>query len=240
MATQMVFKRYELKYVLRQEQYEALCRLMQAHMTLDDYGKHEIHNIYFDTEDFLLVRRSIEKPCYKEKLRVRSYGAAAQNPNVFIELKKKYNGVVYKRRLCLEKGEAFDFLCKGTAPHEETQITKELAYFMQFYKGLSPRVQLDYEREAFYGNADAEFRMTFDQNIRASSFTSGQYNANNGVRLLPKGQVLLEVKTAQGLPQWLLAFFSAEGIYKTSYSKVGTAYQKFLFRQVTEERAYVG
>ncbi len=228
MSNQMVFKRYELKYKLTMAQYKALQETMQAHMQMDDYGKHTIHNVYFDTPDYLLIRRSIEKPCYKEKLRVRSYGTQGEAANAFIELKKKYRGVVYKRRLSAPIKEGMAFLTQGEPLQEDSQIAHEIAYFVQMYPGLAPAVNLSYEREAYFGKEAPDFRMTFDQNVRVTSYFCPEMSEQS---VLSDGVVLLEVKTAQGLPAWLLAFFSEQQIYKTSFSKYGTAYTDFLLPQ---------
>ena len=148
MAYQAVFKRYELKYMLTASQKEALLQVMAPYMALDQYGRTTIRNIYFDTENYRLIRRSIEKPVYKEKLRIRSYRKTEKKDKVFVELKKKYNGVVYKRRISMPQQQAMDWICDGTdAP--DTQIGREIEYFRNYYTGLHPAVYLSYEREAY-------------------------------------------------------------------------------------------
>ena len=239
MSANNVFKRYELKYMLTQQDYKALRKAMAQHMEMDGYGKHAIHNIYFDTPDFLLIRRSLEKPCYKEKLRVRSYGAYTKDAPVFVEMKKKYQGVVYKRRLNLSQEEAFDFLLEGAPLEETTQIGKELAYFIKHYQNLQPAMALHYEREAFFGRTDADFRMTFDHSIRMSTQQVTLDPSAPCTPLLNDDSVLLEVKMAQGMPLWLTEFFSANHIYKTSFSKYGTAYQKHRLPQRKGEKSHV-
>lgn len=240
MSTQNVFKRYELKYMLTSQQYKALRLAMAQHMELDAYGKHTIQNVYFDTPDYLLIRRSLEKPAYKEKLRIRSYGEATGKSAVFVELKKKFDGVVYKRRMALPLKQAYDFLMRGVPVQQDKQIANEISYFMKHYQTLAPMVGIDYEREAFFGREDGDFRMTFDHNIRMSDYNAP---ATEGSHLVLEGDtVLLEVKTAMGLPQWLVEFFSANQIYKGSFSKYGTAYQKFLLgdqQKKKEEAAHV-
>ena len=146
MAFQTVFKRYELKYLITKEQKEAILSDVEPYMALDKYGRTTIRNLYFDTDDYRLIRRSIEKPSYKEKLRVRCYSQAQEDNTVFVELKKKYNRVVYKRRIALPEKEAMDWLCSnGNNP--ETQISQEIDYFLEYYKNLHPTVFLSYQRE---------------------------------------------------------------------------------------------
>lgn len=233
------FKRYELKYLLTEDQYRGLQQVMDAHMQMDQYGKNTIRNIYFDTPDFLLIRRSLEKPMYKEKLRVRSYGNFTDKSAVFVEMKKKYDGVVYKRRLTLSQKEAFGFLVDHTPLEEETQIAKELAYFMEHYASLEPAIALHYEREAYFGLEDKDFRMTFDHDIRINLDNVSLGNEGVFTPILNPNMVLLEVKTGMGIPAWLLHFFSENKIYKTSFSKYGTAYQKFVLPKMKGANTYV-
>lgn len=228
MANQTVFRRYELKYILTPAQKERLLGILSDHMALDRYGRTTIRNLYYDTDTYLLIRRSIEKPTYKEKLRVRSYDKAGPDSTVFVELKKKYKHVVYKRRLLLPEATATAWLNGQLPCPNDRQITQEVAYFLAHYENLRPVVFLSYEREAYYARDGSDFRITFDENIlcrqEALSLGADVY----GTPLLPDNQVLLELKCSGGLPLWLTHFLSAEGIYKTSFSKYGTAYRKML------------
>jgi len=228
MAFQSVFKRYEIKYMLTLEQKEKIVAAMQEYMSLDKYGRSSIRNIYFDTDSYRLIRRSIDKPTYKEKLRIRSYGQATQDSKVFVELKKKYDGIVYKRRLDLPCNTAFDWVNgKITAP-SDTQISREIQYFLKYYDTLKPKAFLSYEREAYYEKSGGNFRVTFDDNIifrtEDLSLTSDLY----GEPLLEDGKVLMELKCSGGIPLWLVRILSKEKIYKTSFSKYGTGYTRFI------------
>ena len=160
-----VFRRYELKYLLTSEQKEKVLRAMKPYMSLDNYGRTTIRNIYFDTDNYRLIRRSIEKPFYKEKIRVRSYMRATDESDVFVELKKKFDSVVYKRRIPLKEADAMMWLRTGEYPGESTQISDEIDYFISYYGKLRPTVFLSYEREAYYTNEKSDFRITFDENI---------------------------------------------------------------------------
>lgn len=225
MSVQNVFKRYEIKYVIKDWQRQLIESAMSEYMEPDRYGKSSICSIYFDTPDKLLIRRSMEKPVYKEKLRVRSYGVATEEQEVFVELKKKYKQVVYKRRIAMTAKEAEQYFEAGIAPCSETQIMREIEYFKSFYPDIEPSVFLSYDRSAYYAKDDPDFRMTFDENIlwrdTDLSLTAGIY----GTPLLDKGSVLLEVKTASALPLWLTHLLSENRIYKKSFSKYGKAYQ---------------
>lgn len=230
-----VFKRYELKFLISQSQKESLLSLMQNYMKPDPFGPSTISNLYFDTPDQLLIRRSNEKPAYKEKLRLRSYGVATPHSIVFPELKKKFDGVVYKRRVEMTEQEAMEYLCYGGRPKTETQITREIDYFCNFYAPLTPAVFLSYDREAFL--IDEDFRMTFDENILFRPYDLQLTQGIYGTPLLSEGLVLLEVKTALGFPLWLTAFLSQHHIYKTSFSKYGKAHQ--LLSTISGDLTYV-
>jgi hypothetical protein len=224
MTNQMVFKRYELKYMLTKEQRDQILERMNEHMVPDRFGRNTILSLYMDTPDYLLIRRSLEKPAYKEKLRLRSYGVADKDTEVFIELKKKYNSVVYKRREGMTEAELEAYL---TSVHsaKDTQIMREINYTMSHYPNLAPAMMLSYEREAYYGKNDHEFRMTFDDTILWRAEDLSLCSPVYGTPLLRPDQVLLEVKTAGAIPLWLVHTFSELDIHQTSFSKYGTAYQ---------------
>ena len=231
MATQTVFKRYELKYLLTLQQKEEMLRAMAPYMKLDDYGRTTIRNIYFDTDTYLLIRRSIEKQTYKEKLRVRSYDRATSDSKVFVELKKKCKSIVYKRRISLPEAEAVSWMMGEDHCHKHTQIASEIDYFMEHYETLHPAVFLSYEREAFYSVDGSDFRVTFDDNILARQEDMSLEADVYGTSILPEGMVLMEVKCSGGLPLWMTEVLSKEHIYKTSFSKYGTAYKKMIYPQ---------
>lgn len=229
MSNQMIFKRYELKYLLTLEQKERLLLTMEPYMALDQYGHSIIRNIYFDTENFRLARRSIEQPAYKEKLRVRSYCRPRPEDSVFVELKKKYQSVVYKRRLVLPEGQAMNWLCGKEASIPASQIAAETEYFRQYYQTLQPAVFLSYEREAFYSKAGDEFRVTFDENILAREEELSLNSETWGTLLMDEGLVLMEIKTPGGIPLWMSHFLTWNRLYKTSFSKYGTAYKTMIY-----------
>ena len=236
MADQMTFKRYEIKYMLTRRQEEQIKQVMAPYMKEDEHGRSTICSLYLDTPDYLLIRRSMDHPVYKEKLRLRSYGVAKENTTVFLELKKKYDSVVYKRRISMPLAQAEQFLAEETTrktdQSENTgiagnnpQIRKEIRYCMQTYQDLHPAVLLTYERDAFYGKNDHEFRVTFDHNIlwRDTDLTlsAGIY----GTPVLKEDQILMEVKTSGAMPLWMAHYLTENHLYRTSFSKYATAYR---------------
>ncbi len=232
MAYQATFKRYELKYLLSRQEKERLQEVMASCMRLDKYGRTTIRNIYFDTDTFRLIRRSLEKPAYKEKLRIRSYQRAGSQDPVFVELKKKYKNVVYKRRLVLPEHQAAASFREGRALPVRSQIGDEIQYFREYYQPLRPAVFLSYEREAYYALDGSDFRVTFDENIlyRDEDFSLG--SDVYGAPLLGEGKTLMEIKTSGGIPLWMSHWLTKEQIFKTSFSKYGSAYQHMLARQM--------
>lgn len=232
MAFQTVFKRYELKYMLTHEQKGKILEDISPYMALDTYGRTTIRNIYLDTENYRLVRRSIERPAYKEKLRIRSYAQANGDSTVFVELKKKYEKVVYKRRLPLSEREAMAWICREKACPMNTQISREIEYFMNFYGKLRPSVFLSYEREAYYEKAGGDFRITFDDSILCRQTDISLCSPVYGTPILPEGKILMELKCSGGIPLWMTRVLSRERIYKTSFSKYGTAYSTLIFPEV--------
>ena len=229
MAYQAVFKRYETKYMITLEQKQKILEAMSPHMALDKYGRTTIRNIYFDTDNYRLIRRSIEKPMYKEKLRIRSYAQATPDSPVFVELKKKYNGVVYKRRLSMKESQALSWICLGGSPPKNNQIAREIDYFLHFYPGLKPAVFLSYEREAYYCRNGTDFRVTFDDNILCRQQDLSLELPPSGNAILPEGMAIMEIKCSGGIPLWMTQTLTRERIFRTPFSKYGVAYQTLIF-----------
>ena len=219
-----VFERYELKYLMTRSQRDAILRAMEAHMAPDSYAHSDIRNLYYDTPDFLLIRRSLDKPLYKEKLRMRSYGCAQAQTPVFVELKKKYRGVVYKRRIILPQAQALSCLA-GDEPLPDSQIGREIAYALDYYRALRPAMFLSYAREAYAPQDGSAFRVTFDEDIRFRTSVLTLDSDCRGQTLLPPDMVLMELKTPDAIPLWMVHALSGQGVCRTSFSKYGAAYQ---------------
>lgn len=227
-VVQLTFKRYESKYLLTDEQRARLGERMASYMRPDEWGPSTVCNVYYDTPSHLLVRRSAEHPLYKEKVRVRSYGMSDPCDPVFVELKKKYDGVVYKRRATMEPWRAAALLAGKGDPH--TQIERELDVTCRRYGGLVPSFFVAYDREAFYATDDHEFRMTFDRRVRYRTEELCLTAHDAGEQYLEDGLILLEVKAAGAMPLWLTEFLGEERLFKTRFSKVGIAWQRELER----------
>ena len=233
-----VFNRVEKKYLISEEEYDKFYEEIKEYMDTDKYCKdgqfYSINNIYYDTETDALIRASIEKPVYKEKLRLRSYGVPTLDKKVFLEIKKKYKGVVNKRRTKLLLQQAYDFTEKGIIPTEgdyiNHQVVKELDYFIRFYKPM-PKLFLAYDRMAMFGKEDNNLRITFDRNIRTRRENLRLEMGDEGEQLLDEGQVLMEIKTPTSFPLWLTEILTRMEIKNNSFSKYGTEYKNYVLNE---------
>ena len=219
------FQRYEKKYLLDENKYYKFLEKIEDKMKIDDYGKVTICNIYFDTEDSKLIRHSLDKPVYKEKLRMRSYDVPNSKSTVFVELKKKYDGVVYKRRENMLISEAENYLYRGEYPSFESQVLHEIDWFINYYKTIRPSMYISYERTAMYGIEDSEIRITFDENILWRDIALDLKKGSWGNPIINKNEYLMEIKIAGGMPFWLCNALNSLGIYPRSFSKYGMAYK---------------
>lgn len=238
MSFQTIFQRYELKYMLTENQKEAVLQAMEPYMTLDQYGRTTIRNIYFDTDNYRLIRHSIESPAYKEKLRIRSYSQAEPESTVFVELKRKYQKLIYKRRIALPEKEATEWLSGKRHCQKNSQISAEIDYFLQYYEVLGPMVFLSYDREAFYSKDHPDFRVTFDDTILYRQKDLSLESEVYGFPILPEGITLMEIKCSSSIPMWMVSVLSEQQIYKTSFSKYGTAYRTLIYPRLRKEAAY--
>ena len=238
MAYITVFKRNELKYLLTEEQCRRVMAAIAPYMEADAYGRTTIRNVYYDTDTYRLIRHSIEKPAFKEKLRLRSYAEVTEDGTVFAEIKRKYHGTVYKRRLPLTEREATAWLSGERPPGLHGQIASEIDYFISYYETLAPRVFLSYEREAYF-EREGTMRVTFDRTVLARCEALSLREGIFGTPLLPEGTVLMELKCAGGMPLFMAKLLSREEIRKTSFSKYGTAYTTLIFSH-SEVPSYAG
>ncbi len=224
---QQVFSRYETKYLLQDRQLEAFLRGMDGYTEKDVYGDYTICSVYFDTEDFSLIRSSIEKPDFKEKLRLRSYGIPKADDPVFLEIKRKFDGIVYKRRVAMPFREASDYLNKKRRTANGGQILREIDYFMKLYQPV-PKVFLAYDRTAFSGVEDDGLRITLDRHIRWRDTALDLAQGDWGTPMLRPDLTLVEIKSPGAVPLWLANLLSELEIYPASYSKYGVCYKQYL------------
>ena len=226
-----VFNRYEHKYLLSRGEYEKIICAIEPHMESDRYNEggkpYTIANIYCDTPDDYLIRRSLEKPLYKEKLRLRSYGVPNKDSEVFIEIKKKFNGLVNKRRSAITLSEAYEFLASGKAPEVRegmnAQVLKEIEYFVSFYRPM-PKLYLAYDRIAFFERGNSDVRISFDTAVRSRRYDLKLESGDYGAPLLADGKYLMEIKTSLAKPLWLVKILSELNIRRSAFSKYGAEF----------------
>ena len=219
----MIFKRYEKKYLLNRTDYERLMYVIKDKLIPDAHGKNTLCSLYLDTPDYLLIRNSIDAISYKEKLRLRSYGAPGQEETLYFEIKKKYKKVVYKRRVSMTPSEAAEYIETGVMPFD-SQIMREIDYLMRFYRQPKPNVCILCEREAYFAEENADVRLTFDQNLRYRFGFPTVDNIDEGTPILDRDKFILEIKTPGAMPLWLAEALSECKIYPRSFSKYAHAY----------------
>ena len=238
-VSESTFLRREQKYLLTSDQRIAVEKALRQHMVPDSHGESLVCNIYCDTPDYRLIRKSVEKPDFKEKLRLRCYGTAKAGTPIFVEMKRKMEGIVYKRRLNVPEQTAMDFLAgKGALP--DTQIGRELTYFRDFYGSLIPKMYLSYERSAWFDSAGSDLRLTLDRNILWRTDRLLLSEPSDGRPLLPEGMSLMEIKAEHAMPLWLVEVLNTQKIRQTSFSKCGRAYETLLreSKNTTEGAVY--
>ena len=232
-----VFNRYEHKYMLDRKTFEKVIKIMDEHMIMDSHNEghkpYTIANIYFDTPDDYLIRTSLSKPEYKEKLRLRAYGVPDRESKVFLEIKKKFHGIVNKRRTKLKLAEAYSFVASGIAPNPQeymnAQVLHELEYFLKIYD-LSPKLYLAYDRIAYFEKDNRDLRISFDMNIRSRRYDLALEKGDYGELLLPEGIYLMEIKTSLAKPLWLTHMLADFEIKRIRFSKYGTEFKNMINR----------
>jgi len=230
------FKRHELKYFVTPDEYKKIIEELNKRMLPDSFcknnGSYMIYNIYFDTANDDIIKHSLSKPYYREKLRMRSYAVPIGSKDmVFLELKKKINGIVAKRRAAMPLAQAMDFINRGIAPnlnsYLDNQVVQEITYFLSRYK-VTPKVFISYRRVAYFDKSDHDFRVSFDSDILTRrtdvSLSAGDY----GTELLDNDDILMEIKCCNSIPLWLCRILSEMGIRRTSFSKYGTEFKKYI------------
>lgn len=220
-------KRMEKKYLLSTEQFQKLMPTILQYMKLDQYGLQTICNVYYDTPDYRLIQESITKPVFKEKFRLRSYGRATADTEIFVEMKRKFKREVYKRRAVLPLHTAEQFMKTNLMTINPSQELREIRYMNRLYR-LEPKAYIAYEREAYYGLECKDLRITFDRNLRGRYSQLTLSAPSHGTPIQPKDTILMEIKVPYAAPLWMAEAFSKLKIYPTSFSKYGTYYTNTL------------
>ncbi len=228
--TRFLFQRTEKKYLLSAEQYGRLWPRLSGALEPDEYFRSTVCSLYYDSENYSLIRHSIDGPVYKEKLRLRSYNVPGPEDPVFVELKKKFKGVVYKRRVEMTARQAAAYLAGQAAAPEPGQTTREIDWFLRQYRP-SPKAFVACERTAYRSKEDPELRVTFDRDIRWRETELDLTAGSGGEALLAPGQVLMEIKIPGAAPMWLARILSEERLFPVSFSKYGVCYRENILKE---------
>lgn len=228
--TQLSFKRYEKKYLLSREKYGELWPQLEPRLMPDEFFQSTVLSLYYDWDDFRLIRSSIEQPVYKEKLRLRSYDVPGDEGEVFVELKKKYKGIVYKRRVRMTERQAEEYLAGRRVSPTNDQISREIDWFLKT-NPVQPKVLIACDRKAYVGREEPGLRLTFDSSIRWRDTQLRLTDGDHGQELLEDGQVLLEIKMPESAPLWLAELLSRLEIFPRSFSKYGQCYKNELIEK---------
>lgn len=240
MNSKKIFVRKETKYLLTKKQFDSFINdLIINNMKIDEHGLHTILSLYFDTNEYKFIKHSMTKPIYKEKFRVRSYGIPGDNEIIFLEIKKKVNGIVYKRRISMEYEVYCTWQESGFFPEKlvNNQIGMEISWLFRQHTDLVPKVLIAYDRLSLFIEDDSEFRVTFDQNIRYRNQNLVLANGSHGEIVAPELDVLMEVKAMGSYPLWFVELLNKYGVRKSSFSKYAQTFERHLF--IEEEMKYV-
>jgi len=241
---QNIFRRCEKKYLITNEQGATLQRLITSYTAVDQQGEYLIRDLYYDTANWDIISKSIEKPSYKEKLRLRLYGEYTSESQGFLEMKRKYDDIVYKRRIAFPLDEFKDRCVREIISEVDSQISREISYFLQI-NPVSEKIHIAYKRTAYNGIEDKGLRITFDRNIvfhlcSLNSNKFDEYNLDNNYQILDSNQMLMEIKTEGAIPLWLTCALSENNIFPVSFSKFGTCYARYISKlQGLQERKNV-
>ena len=222
------FARVETKYLLSATQAETVeAGLMRQGFRRLDFGNSRVQSLYYDTGDFALIRASLERPAYKEKLRLRAYGEPGTLSASFLEIKKKYQGIVYKRRTAMTLQEAMKGLEAGRLPESSGQVGREILWMNRRYS-LQPASVISYDRDAWFSEREPGVRITFDRNLSFRNWALDLNSRDPGIFLLSGNLRLMEIKTGGHLPLWLASLLQEADVRRTHFSKYGLAYQLYI------------
>ena len=234
-----IFRRVEKKYILTKKQYMDIKKAINDYMIEDEYGKSKICNVYFDSNLYELISHSITKPYFKDKVRLRSYNTPTEDSTVFLEIKRKCDGVVSKRRIQMKLIDMEEYIQhKKNTENINKQISKELDYYFEKYN-LKPAMYLSYEREAYYQKNDRDFRITFDNKVIAREYDLDICSKSEGTQIIDSNKYIMEVKTLGAMPLWFVAILNEFKIMPCGFSKYGEAYTQLILKANTYEKCVV-
>jgi len=248
---QDIFRRREKKYLITSEQGAALQKLVSRYTVIDQHGEYLIRDLYYDTANWDIIGKSIQRPSYKEKLRLRLYGQYNNESQGFLEMKRKYESIVYKRRIAFPLSELKNRCVREIVSEVDSQISREISYFLKV-NPVSEKIYIAYKRTAYTGVEDEGLRITFDRDLvfhlcsLNGNYLSEYNDCQIGGRqiedcqIIEQNQILMEIKTSGAIPLWLTGALSENNIFPISFSKFGVCYARYISKlQGLQERKNV-
>lgn len=231
---QQVFRRTEIKYIITEEKYRKLMDLIEPYLVKDKYFKGTNCSVYYDDDNRYLAIHSLEKPFYKEKIRLRSYGVPKLDDTVFLEIKKKYKGIGSKRRIPVKLKDFYHYEKTGELETDHANIKQELDECFDRYH-LKPAMFLAYDRTSYCDKENPTFRVTFDRNVRSRTKDLNLENGDHGSKFFKNGEIVMEVKALDKYPFWFVRALSKLKIYPASFSKYGRVTEKVIYNNTKKE-----
>lgn len=232
---QQVFRRTETKYIITEKQFSALMNIIEPYLTKDKYFKGTNCSIYYDDDNRYLAIHSLEKPLYKEKIRLRSYGIPKLNDTVFLEIKKKYKGVGSKRRIPVKLADFYKYEKTGKLENVNANIKQELDECFKRYS-LKPKMFLAYDRTSYCDKDNPTFRVTFDRNVRCRLDDLKLEKGDYGNTFFQNDEIVMEVKALDSYPFFFVRALSKLKIYPASFSKYGRVTEKVVYNSIKKEK----
>ena len=234
-----IFRRIEKKYIINKNDYLKIRNEIDKYVKKDEYGKSTICNIYFDTDKYDLISHSITKPYFKEKVRLRSYNVPNENSIVYLEIKRKEDNIVGKRRIGMKLNDFNKYMNNNKlVSNNNIQIKNELDYYFDRLD-LHEKMFISYDREAFFDKTNPDFRITFDSNIKARDYNLDLSKGNYGLFILEPNKYIMEVKTLESIPLWFVRLLTECKAMPCGFSKYGEAYTQIVLGANTAKTCVV-
>ncbi|QHF55620.1 MULTISPECIES: polyphosphate polymerase domain-containing protein [Streptococcus] len=234
---QKEFKRVETKYLISNHQRRQLLSDLGKHMEADDFAQSTITSLYFDTEQFDMIQDSLAKKYGKEKVRLRTYEMESDlDMPAFLEIKQKIDGVGYKYRIKTTPRQAAILMASDADKVvEDKRLASQLEKLHQRYGVIKPSMLIAYKRLSFRGKKDKSVRVTLDMNMTYAVVNQLTMIGHESFPLLPDQQLIMEVKVAEQIPDWLENILHQYKLEKNSFSKYGHAYGLYRSGSLLEE-----
>jgi hypothetical protein len=222
--------RYECKYLVLEAWVPEIRRIIGPFVRPDRFapqagGMYRISSLYLDSPDLQLLRMAREGWSERMKLRARTYSERQEDP-VFLEVKRRFNGVVHKTRARLARAEVRAPLRShawGAPARSGPSELRQFVHLAQHF-AVRPVRHVRYLREAYESRGGEPVRVTFDRALEQAEGRDGELSPD-GSRWRPLGLegVVLELKFTGGFPLWMGALVARFELERRSISKYSLA-----------------